>query len=135
MTEIHEQVATMLDIVWQGIPNSYKSKYRQTIWQQFEDNIRDAAGTNNNLGRFINSLCLGLNATPGKNADDRKALLEILNDGNDKAIMKLMRNETLRLVLMVRVRNQERQEEWKATQKERTGEAIDMQQQFEEVTE
>jgi len=125
----------MLDIVWQGIPNSYKSTYRQTIWQQFEDNIRDAAGTNNNLGRFINSLCLGLNATPGKNADDRKALLEILNDGNDKAIMKLMRNETLRLVLMVRVRNQERQEEWKATQKERTGEAIDMQQQFEEVTE
>lgn len=76
-----------------------------------------------------------LNVTPGKNADDRKALLEILNDGNEKAVMKLMRNETLRLVLMVRVRNQERQEEWKATQKERTGEAIDMQQQFEEVTE
>jgi len=37
-------------------------------------------------------------------------------------LLKLMREETTLLVLMVRVRNQERQEEWRARQAEREAE-------------
>lgn len=39
---------------------------------------------------------------------------DALREGNDKALLKLMREETTLLVLMVRLWNQERREEWEA---------------------
>jgi hypothetical protein len=41
-----------------------------------------------------------------------------LNGGGDRALLKLLREETTLLVLMVRVANQERKEEWEAKQAE-----------------
>jgi hypothetical protein len=38
---------------------------------------------------------------------------EILNAGHDRELLKLMRDETTLVVLMVRIANQERQEEWR----------------------
>jgi hypothetical protein len=73
--------------------------------------VRSAAYTNN-LAKFINQLCLKLNADAGKSADDRAEVEHIANAGNDRALLKLMRDETTLLVLMVRVANQERREEW-----------------------
>lgn len=52
-----------------------------------------------------------------QNKDTSKAE-EILNSGNDKALLKLYRDETTLIVLMVRVRNQERREAWETKQKE-----------------
>ena len=43
---------------------------------------------------------------------------EILNSGNDKQLLKLFRDETTLIVLMVRVRNEERRQEWDARQEE-----------------
>lgn len=43
---------------------------------------------------------------------------KILNSGNDKMLLKLFRDETTLIVLMVRVRNQERREAWEAQQTE-----------------
>lgn len=43
---------------------------------------------------------------------------EILNSGNDKSLLELFRDETTLIVLMVRVRNQERREAWEERQKE-----------------
>lgn len=83
-----------------------------TIWTQFENQVRSAAYTNN-LAKFINQLCLKLNADPGKNADDRAEVERIANAGNDRAILKLLRDETTLIVLMVRVANQEKSDEWK----------------------
>jgi hypothetical protein len=56
---------------------------------------------------------LKLNADPGKNADDRATVEQIANSGNDRAILKLLRDETTLIVLMVRVANQEKSDEWK----------------------
>lgn len=53
-----------------------------------------------------------LNADAGKTADDRAEVEHIANAGNDRAILKLLRDETTLLVLMVRVANQERRDEW-----------------------
>jgi len=47
---------------------------------------------------------------------------EILNSGNDKALLKLFRYETTLIVLMVRVRNQERQEQYKQRVEDKNGE-------------
>lgn len=81
------------------------------IWRQFEEQIKSAAYTNN-LGKFVNSLCGRLNADLGRNAEDRQAVSQILTGGNDRALLKLLHEETTLLVLMVRVANQERRDEW-----------------------
>jgi len=125
MTEMHEKVATLLAAIWRGVPADYKSRYRRTIWQQFEDNVRAAAYTSN-LGKFISSLCSKLQAQIG--AKDSMAVEAILNGGNDRALLKLLREETTLLTLMVRVANQERREEWEAARAEREAEEEEMQQ-------
>jgi len=51
-------------------------------------------------------------------ASDVKESEKILNSGQDKELLKLLRDETTLLVLMVRLANQERQDEWKARQEE-----------------
>jgi hypothetical protein len=51
-------------------------------------------------------------------AEERALAEKILNSGNDKMLLKLFRDETTLIVLMVRVRNQERRESWEARQEE-----------------
>jgi len=100
--------------MWRGIPSSYKSRYRRNIWQQFEDNVRSAAYTSN-LGKFITSLCqnLGVDIKAGEHVE---LVNDALREGQDKALLKLMRDETTLLVLMVRLKNQERRERWELEQ-------------------
>jgi len=118
MTPEHEKAADLLELIWRGIATDYKSRYRMTIWQQFEDQVRSAAYTSR-LGTFINMLCLKLQAGVGTRAEDREKVNGILNGGQDRALLKLIRDETTLLVLMVRIRNQERQDEWRDRQAER----------------
>lgn len=125
MTPDHEKAAELLWIVWKGVPADYKSRYRRTIWKQFEDNVRSAAYTSK-LGTFINTLCLKLHATVGKRIDERERAEQILNSGDDRALLKLMREETTLLVLMVRLRNQERKKEFELRRAEREAEEIVM---------
>lgn len=106
---MQETAADLLEIIWRGISNEYKSRYRRTIWEQFENTVRAAAYTNN-LGKFANSICLKLGAMIP--AEMTKRAEEILNSGQDKPLLKLLRDETTLIVLMVRVRNQERREQW-----------------------
>jgi len=54
--------------------------------------------------------------------NDVIALEKLLNGGNDKALLKLFRDETTLIVLMVRVRNQERREVWETAQAEKEAE-------------
>lgn len=52
-----------------------------------------------------------MNASIGRNADERKRFNEILRQIQDtKLLLKLMREETALLVLMVRIRQQEKRE-------------------------
>lgn len=112
--ELRQQTAKLLTIIWRGIPLDYKRKYTN-IWQQFEDNVRSAAYTSN-LAKAINSLCGRMQATVGVNEAERAEAERILNGGHDAAMLKMLREETTLLVLMVRVWNQERHEEWEAKQ-------------------
>jgi len=66
-------------------------------------------------------LCLALNVEI-RGQDDIELANDALREGGDKAMLKLMREETTLLVLMVRLRNQERKEEWEARQAEREAE-------------
>ena len=113
----------MLAAIWRGIPNDYKSRYRRNIWQQFEDNVRSSAYTSN-LGKFVSSLCLKLQAQiSGENSMNVE---QVLNGGHDRVLLKLLREETTLIVLMVRVANQDRQEAWRSRQAEREREETAM---------
>jgi len=109
--EIRNKAADLLKAIWRGTPADYKSRYRMTIWTQFENQVRSAAYTNN-LAKFINQLCLKLNADVGRTAGDRAEVELIANSGKDREILKLLRDETTLIVLMVRVAIQNARDEW-----------------------
>lgn len=119
---LKQEAATLLMMIWRGIPGDYKSRYRMTIWEQFENEIRAAAYTSD-LGKFINRLCGRLNATIGIKDEEREVAEHILQTTHDREMLKLMREQTTLLVLMVRVQNQEIREEWKEKMKERDDQA------------
>lgn len=113
MTVLHEQAADLLYALWRGASVSLKSRYRMTIWRQFEDTIRASAYTGS-LGRFISEACAKLQGSIGRTTGERTVAAAVLNSGEDRALLKLMREETAYLVLMVRVRAQEDRERWEA---------------------
>ncbi len=115
--EIRQQAANLLMALWKGVPSDYKSRYRMTIWEQYENEVRSAAYTAS-LARFANSICLKLNAAVGKTPEEREAIERILNGGNDREILRCLREETTLVVLMVRVANQAAREEWQELNKE-----------------
>ena len=119
MTETHQKIAELLMILWRGVPKDYKRRYLRNIWGQFEANIRSAAYTSS-LSKFINSLSLKMVATIGVNEAERARAQELLRQADSKQWLKLLREDTTLLVLMVRVEVQERREVWEAEHK--TGE-------------
>lgn len=109
MNDLKEKATNLLHILWRGVPRDYKSRYRRNIWQQFEDQVRSAAYTSN-LARFTNVLCQKLQVVVRQK--DAEVLEQILSSGEDKVLLKLMRQETTLLVLRVRLRQQEAREKY-----------------------
>lgn len=104
-----ERIANdLLYPLWRGIDSGYKAKYARNIWQQFEDNIRSAAYTSK-LGMFVDSISRRLSISV--RGEDVERLNLALAAGNDRETLKLLRDETTLLVLMVRLKNDERKAE------------------------
>ena len=118
-----EMAAGLLGIIFRGIPGDYKSRYRMTIWEQFENEIRSAAYTSS-LAKFINSICSRLRVNLGRRADERAEADEILRSADDRIMLKMLREETTMLVLMVRVEREKSRAEWEQREKESDNELI-----------
>jgi chorismate mutase len=91
------------------IASAYKQKYKRNIWEQFENNIRSAAYTGR-LSQFYENICAIMPIEV-----ETKYLLyirEILQSGMDKEILTWLREETAYMVLIARVKNEERKEEY-----------------------
>jgi len=101
-TEIAEKI---LWPIWRGIPDGYKAKYARNIWQQLENNLRSAAYTSD-LARFAEKIRLSLDVQFRK--ADIAIFTEAITTGDARAVLKQIRDETTYLVLLVRVRNDER---------------------------
>lgn len=110
-----EIAAGLLAPLWRGIPSGYKSRYARNIWQQFEDNVRSAAYTSR-LSVWYDTLCRKLSIEVRR--DDTAAVQAVLQAGQDKAVLKALRDETALLVLLVRVANEERKAAYQAAQEE-----------------
>lgn len=112
-----EKAVQLLTMIWRRIPADYKSRYRMTIWTQFENEIRAASYTSS-LAKFINSICSRLQVNLGANEKERKLAEQILLQADDRKMLKMFREETTLLVLMVRVENDTRKSEWEALHQE-----------------
>lgn len=83
------------------------------------------------MARFLNQICLKLNVDLLKK--DVEQVNEIINAGSDRHFLKLLREETTLLVLMVRVANQDRQEEWERQHVEKESEIPNLFEQFQQI--
>lgn len=109
---IHEDVATKLLIpLWQGIPREYKTRYAKNIWEQFQNNIRSSAYTAH-PAQFLSKITqrLGISLTES----GARSVSEFISASPERELLKMLREDTTLLVLLVRVANEERREEWKA---------------------
>ena len=118
-----EMAAGLLGIIFRGIPGDYKSRYRMTIWEQFENEIRSAAYTSS-LAKFINLICSRLRVNLGRRADERVVADEILRSADDRIMLKMLREETTMLVLMVRVEREKARAEWEQREKDSDNELL-----------
>lgn len=107
--EYHTALKLLMPL-WRGIPADYKRKYARNIWQQFEDNIRAAAYTSK-ASRFASSICSRLQIQIA--ARDVQMVNEALAAADDRVLLRQLREEATTLVLMVRLENDKRKEEWK----------------------
>ena len=107
----HEDIAEkLLTPLWRGIDAGYKQKYSLTIWQQFEENIKSSAYTSD-AAKFLSGITQRMGVTIySEHLDD---VTGIINAGEDRALLKMMRDDTTLLVLLVRVANEERREDLK----------------------
>lgn len=110
----HERIARdLLTPLWRGVPSDYKKKYARNIWEQFENNIRSAAYTAR-APEFLSKITqrLGITFSGG----DAEKVSALAGGGHDRALLKMLRDDTTLLVLMVRAANEEKKEQYKAKQ-------------------
>lgn len=93
--------------LWVGISSDYKSSYKKTIWEQFENNIRSAAYTAK-MTTFLANITSRLNIVI--QAKHLKSVNEVVSSQLDREILTMLREETTYLVMLVHIMNQERKE-------------------------
>ena len=97
--------------LWRGMDPNYKRRYARVIWDQFQARLQGEAMATSNLGTFVNSASSKLGVLSLGRKADLPALDEILNSGQDRAVLRLLREETALIVVKIRLLNEERQAE------------------------
>lgn len=109
----------MLWGLWRSVDEQYKVDYRKNIWEQFENAIRSASYTGS-LKVFLTNL---QNRIPlSIQAQFMKDILIVVDSNQDNVVLDWIRNETTYLVMIVRLMNQERKNEFENNKKEETQE-------------
>jgi hypothetical protein len=106
----HEEVARdLLTPLWRGISADYKGKYARNIWEQFENAVKSAAYTAR-AAEFLSRITarLGIKIQ----TEHVEQVRGVVSSGQDRALLKMLRDDTTLLVLLVRADNEERKAEW-----------------------
>ena len=104
-----EVADSLLWPLWLSIDKEFKSKYKKEIWQHFENAIKSAT--------FSRDLKLFLSKFTSKipselNKQNSELILSVINKNEDEQVLQWLREETVYLVMLVRVKNQERKDEY-----------------------
>lgn len=103
-----DQVAEqLLWPLWRSVTDDYKSRYKRDVWDHFENAVRSAA--------YTGSLRTYLSNFQGRipceiQAQYMRDIIMIVESGCDDDILNWLRDETTYIVMLVRIRNQERKE-------------------------
>jgi len=100
--------------LWRGMSPDYKRRYARVIWDQFQSRLQGEAMATSSLGTFVNSACSKLGVVSLGRRDDLGTLDGILNSGQDRLVLRLLREETALIVVKVRLMNEERRAEIEA---------------------
>lgn len=99
--------------LWRSISDDYKMKYPRDIWEHFENAIRSASYTGNLKGfltLFQRRLPLDLQV------QFTKDIKFVIDAGQDEQVLEWLRTETTYLMMLVRIANQRRKDDFKAYQ-------------------
>lgn len=106
-----EEVADLLLWgLWRSISEDYKMKYPRDIWEHFENAIKSASYTGSLKGflsLFQRRLPLDLQAQYIKD------IKKVVDSAQDEEILNWLRTESTYMMMLVRLRNQQRKEELK----------------------
>jgi hypothetical protein len=105
--ECENIVRRLLTPAWEGIPPEFKHKYARNIWEQFENQLKSAAYTSS-LPRFFEALTHALDINIRK--EDAAGVAGLLQCGEDRSVLRTIRDETTMLVLLLRLENDKRRE-------------------------
>jgi len=120
MADVHKEVSMTQQMVaenllwplWRCVDDSYKDRYKREIWEQFENAIRSAAYTaklTTFLTNFKNRIPVTLEA-------QYMALIRtVVECGLDSDVLNWLRDETTYLVMITRLMNQDRKDNYKAS--------------------
>lgn len=107
-TIYRNRATAILLAIWDSVPLDYKRKYALNIWEQFQNAVSVAARTNL-LSKFYESLHRKFDTQPIRK-EAQEMVAHIMEAGEDRLLLKLIREETAYLVLSTRVLNEERKE-------------------------
>lgn len=93
--------------LWRCISEDYKVRYKREIWDHFENAVRAASYT----GRLRTYLANFQKRIPcTMQAQYTKSIVSVVESNQDETILNWLRSETTYLIMLVRLRNQERKE-------------------------
>jgi hypothetical protein len=98
--------------LWRSIEDSYKERYFSDVWAHFENAIRSASYTDS-LEKFLSNIKTRIPMTI--QAQFNKDILSIVDCGQSEIVLDWLRSETTYLVMLCRLRNQERKEIYQET--------------------
>ena len=96
--------------LWRSIDDSYKERYFAEVWVHFENAIKAASYTDS-LKKFLSNIKQRIPMTI--QAQYNKAILKVVDAGEDEIVLDWLRTETTYLVMKIRLANQERKELYK----------------------
>ncbi len=95
--------------LWESVNRDYKQQYVRDIWNHFENALRSASYTGS-LKIFLTNFQKRIPSEIKTEA--QKDIVDIINMNKDLEILNILRNETSYLVLLVRLENQAKKEEF-----------------------
>lgn len=109
MVEITQELVAenLLWGLWRSITEDYKEKYFKDVWNHFENAVKAASYTEK-LTKFVEMFKRRIPCE--LQAKYTKDILSIVQSGKDYEVLTWLREETTYLIMLVRLRNQERKE-------------------------
>jgi hypothetical protein len=113
ITQLHQDLATILEDIWLNIDWSKVKAVRQiTIWSEFEGQIQIRANQHSKVSEFLTKLCDRMDSQL-----TAETTSNILSQYSDYEILNAFRNEIQIILLLLKLKREKEKEENKKDEK------------------